>query len=112
MMEDFQLTEKMSWHDLGNGIKRQILGYDDTVMMVKVMFEKGAVGTLHHHPHVQTTYIESGVFEFFIDGRSQVLKKGDSCYVASGAIHGCTCIEQGMLIDVFSPSRRDFLEEY
>jgi len=39
--------------NLGNGIKRQLYGYDNKIMMVKVKFEKNAVNTIHSHPHTQ-----------------------------------------------------------
>lgn len=78
-------------------------------MMVKVIFEVGAVGTLHHHPHTQVTYVESGVFETSIDGEIKILGKGDGFYAAPHKIHGVVCKEAGVLIDVFSPHREDFL---
>ena len=37
--------------DLGGGVSRQILGYNQDMMMVKVIFEKDAIGYVHHHPH-------------------------------------------------------------
>ena len=39
------------------------MGYDGQIMLVKVLFEKGAVGQPHEHFHSQSTYIVSGVFE-------------------------------------------------
>ena len=48
-------SASMEWIELGGGMKRQIMGYDENVMLVKVSFEKGSVGALHEHPHVQTT---------------------------------------------------------
>ncbi|HCX11790.1 MAG TPA: cupin domain-containing protein, partial [Hyphomonas sp.] len=43
--------------DIGNGMRRKILGYDNNLMLVKVWFEKGAVGPVHAHPHTQTAYV-------------------------------------------------------
>src|SRR5882672_9925705 len=105
----FQIENEIPWEDLGNGIQRQVYGYDDKAMLVKVKFEKGAVGELHHHPHTQLTYIESGAFEMIIGGVSKTIKKGDGFYVPSNAIHGIACLEPGMLVDVFAPLREDFL---
>lgn len=105
----FQFEQEVPWQDLGNGIQRQMFGYDDTIMLVKAKFEKGAVGVLHQHPHVQVTYVESGVFEMSIDGVKKIIRKGDGYYVAPNLIHGCVCLEPGLLIDVFSPNREDFL---
>ena len=36
--------------------------------------------------------------------------KGDSFYVPPNTVHGAVCIEEGELIDVFSPIREDFME--
>lgn len=105
----FQVEKDIPWQDLGNGVERQVYGYDDHIMLVKVKFREGAVGTLHSHPHVQVSYVESGAFELTIGEEKKVLKKGDGYYVAPDIVHGCVCLEAGVLIDVFSPLREDFL---
>lgn len=97
--------------DLGGGISRQILGYGPEIMIVKVWFEAGSVGDVHSHPHSQSTYIESGKFEVFIDGEKRVMGAGDSTYMAPNLEHGSVCLEAGALIDTFSPVREDFLGE-
>lgn len=53
----FQIESEILWEDQGNGIQRQVYGYDNKVMLVKAKFEKGAIGTLHSHPHTQVTYV-------------------------------------------------------
>ncbi|PRD47378.1 cupin domain-containing protein [Sphingobacterium haloxyli] len=107
--ENFQFEKQEQWEDLGNGIKRQVYGYDDTIMLVKVQFKAGAVGELHSHIHAQVTYVESGSFKMTIDDEEKIISKGDGYYVPPHSVHGCVCIEPGMLIDVFSPLREDFL---
>jgi quercetin dioxygenase-like cupin family protein len=104
----FQINEEIPWVDAAPGIKRQLFGYDDQIMMVKVKFEKDAIGTLHEHCHSQVSYVESGVFELTIGDNKKILRTGDGYYVSPHAIHGCKCIEEGILIDVFSPCREDF----
>ena len=105
----FQVDSEIEWTDLGNGISRQMLGHNNELMMVKVKFETGAVGTQHQHPHLQVSYVESGVFELDIAGEKRLLKKGDGYFVPSGVWHGCLCKEAGVLIDTFTPGREDFL---
>ncbi len=105
----FFISEETEWEDLGNGITRQIMGFDDKIMLVKAKFEKGAVGQLHKHYHSQVTYVESGEFEMTIDGVTKTLKRGDSFYILPHLVHGCVCTVPGILIDVFSPAREDFL---
>lgn len=105
----FQTEDKTPWVDLGNGVQRQVFGYDDRIMLVKVKFEAGARGELHNHFHSQVTYVHSGVFEAYIGENKSTLKAGDGFYVTPDEVHGVLCIEPGILVDVFSPGRQDFL---
>jgi len=92
-----------------SGIKRQILGHDSNLMLVKIYFDKGSVGVPHKHPHQQVSYVVSGSFEVDVDGNKKILKDGDSFLVPSDVLHGVVCLEEGVLIDAFSPRREDFL---
>ena len=105
----YQIENEIQWEDLGNGIQRQIYGYDDKIMMVKVKFEKSAVGQLHEHHHTQVTYVESGVFEMTIGDEKKTIKTGDGYFVPPHSVHGIVCLEPGMLVDVFAPLREEFL---
>lgn len=107
---EFILTETMEWEDLGGGVSRKFLGFDNQIMMVKVKFEKGAVGSAHDHFHTQATYCAEGKFEFDIAGKKQIVNGGDGVYIPPNAVHGALCLEAGILIDVFSPVREDFLD--
>ncbi len=93
----------------GAGVTRQVLGHDSELMMVRVAFEKGAVGYEHSHPHRQVTFVESGQFDFTVDGVTTRVAPGDSVFVSPGLLHGTTAVEAGSLIDVFAPARVDFL---
>lgn len=105
----FVEDESMEWETVAPGMKRKIMGFDDRIMLVKVVFETGGIGTLHQHHHSQITYVVGGVFEVEIDGVKKILKGGDVFYVAPNLVHGAVCKEEGMLIDVFSPMREDFI---
>ncbi len=107
----FQIENETSWEDLGNGIQRQVYGYNEKIMLLKVKFEKGAIGQLHEHPHTQVTYVESGIFQMTIGSETKILEQGDGFYVPPHAIHGIVCLQQGMLVDVFAPIRADFLPQ-
>ena len=105
----FISSGEISWEKVDEGVERKILGYDESVMMVCVRFEKDAIGTLHHHEHRQISYVESGVFEIVIDGKKSELKQGDCFFVAPNLLHGVKALEKGVLVDVFTPARMDFL---
>ena len=96
---------------VGSGIFRQLLGFNDDVLMARVEFDEGAVGEMHSHPHSQVTYVESGEFDVTIDGVRKRLRPGDGYYVDPNLDHGAVCLKAGVLLDVFIPVREDFLEE-
>lgn len=108
--EKYILTDKMEWEVLGGGVSRKFLGYDNQIMMVLVKFEEGALGSPHQHFHTQATYCVSGKFEFEIDGQKQIVKAGDGVYIEPNLLHSAVCLEEGMLIDTFSPIREEFLD--
>ena len=76
------------------GVTRKILCYSDDLMMCEIHFEKGSKGNFHSHKHLQITYVAKGSFEFTIGDETKIV----------------TCLEEGILCDVFNPMREDFLK--
>ena len=105
----FQHDADLSWEPTEPGVKRKIMAYGPDLMIVRVVFEAGAVGKAHQHPHRQASYVESGVFDVTIDGQTQRLKAGDTFFVPADLVHGVTAVEAGQLIDSFTPMRSEFL---
>ncbi len=105
----FLIEKEVPWEVAAEGITRQIMGFDATMMMVKVKFEKGAIGYEHQHFHTQSSYVVSGKFEVILNGEKRILEAGDGFYAEPNTLHGAFCIEEGVLIDVFSPMREDFI---
>lgn len=105
----FVFSKDSPRESVGEGLTRQLLGYGEAIMAARVTFEEGAVGDIHAHPHSQVSYVESGEFDVYIDGVRQRLGPGDSFYVQPNLDHGAVCRKAGVLVDVFSPSREDFL---
>ena len=99
-----------NWENLGGGVSRQFLGTDNQIMMVKVKFEKGAVGSPHQHFHTQSTFCASGKFEFTVGDDKSIIEAGEGVYIEPNLLHSAVCLEAGILIDVFSPVREDFLD--
>jgi len=78
--------------DADPNVKRQVLADHPDLMVVAFRFgAKGAEGKLHNHPHIQSTFVESGRFTFTVDGVETEVGPGDS------------------LVDSFTPRRDDFL---
>ena len=95
--------------DLGGGVSRKVLAYNDQLMIVEVHFEKGGVGSVHTHPHLQNTYVQSGKFLFTIDGKEVEVSQGDTIAFPADIPHGTVCLEAGILLDIFHPMREDFI---
>lgn len=94
----------------GPGVTRQVLSEAPELMVVAFAFDHaGASGAPHSHPHVQSTFVAEGRFQFTVAGRTFEVGPGDSFIVPSGAEHGCVCLAPGRLIDTFAPRRDDFL---
>ncbi len=105
----FQQDAEIAWEPTEPGVKRKIMAYGEDLMVVRVIFEAGAVGKPHQHPHRQASYVESGVFDVTIDGRTQRLVTGDTFFVPADLVHGVTAVEAGQLIDSFTPMRKEFV---
>ena len=54
--------KELPWEIVGDKVKRKIMSYSKDLMLVKVAFEKGGIGAVHKHPHLQISYIANGVF--------------------------------------------------
>ena len=106
----YVLDANIDWEKADEGVKRKILGYDKNIMMVKVDFLKGAIGYVHKHPHTQVSYVASGKFEIQIGSEKKILSEGDCYFIPSNIEHGAVNLVPGVLIDVFSPMREDFLK--
>lgn len=107
--ESLLKSSLQEWEEVGPDIRRKITGYNDHMMMVLVQFDTGGIGAAHSHEHTQSTYLESGSFEVTIAGKTELLQKGDCFFVPPNAVHGVECKSSGVLVDVFSPVREDFL---
>ncbi|MCA0937437.1 cupin domain-containing protein [Vibrio alginolyticus] len=105
----FVFNQDIPMEDLGEGVSRKVLAHSDNMMSVEVHFEEGAIGPMHSHPHEQLTYVLSGEFEFTIGDEKKIVKAGDTMYKQPDIEHGCVCLKAGVLIDTFTPMRKDFV---
>ncbi|MBO0931235.1 cupin domain-containing protein [Fibrella aquatilis] len=105
----FATADNPAWEIVGEGVKRKIMAYDATLMMVLVAFDTGGIGAAHRHEHTQASYVESGRFVITIDGTERTLGAGDAYFIPANVWHGAVCLEAGTLVDVFTPMRTDFV---
>ncbi len=94
----------------GDGVTRKVLSPGGKMLCAEVHFVKGAVGAIHTHPHEQIGYVVAGEFELTISGEKTVVRAGDTYYTAPDEPHGVVALTDGVLLDVFTPQREDFLK--
>ena len=95
--------------EVPGGSTRRVILETPELMLVEFSFVAGAIGALHSHAHVQTSYVAEGTFEVTIDGVAETLAEGGAYIVPPGLVHGVKALTAGRLIDTFTPRRDDFL---
>lgn len=90
------------------GMQRQVLAFNQNLMLVRHQFEKGWRGALHKHPHDQIVYVTRGCIFFTGASESFEMHAGDSVVVAGGVQHEATALEDSEVLDVFTPFREDY----
>jgi len=107
----FIKSKEIPFEELKPDVHRRILGYIDNLMAVEVRFQKGAIGEVHSHRHAQTGYVLEGSFQVEVEGKKEVLKRGDCYFAEPHIMHGVVCLEDdSTLLDIFTPIREDFLK--
>ena len=89
---------------------RKVLGNGGELMLVELTFKKGGIGAMHSHSdHEQVSYIAKGSFEVTVGSETMLVKAGDSYYAGKNVTHGVKALEDSVLLDIFTPIRKDFL---
>lgn len=90
------------------GVTRRTMSTSESLMLIDVVFEKGAVVPLHSHPHEQIGYLISGRVLFELGDERRELAAGDSWLVPPNVPHQVTALERSLIVDVFSPPREEY----
>ncbi len=90
------------------GLLRQVLAYNDRLMLVRHLMQPRWSGARHSHPHDQMVYVVSGHLRFTAGGRSFEVRAGDSFVVPGGMEHQAEALEKSEVLDVFAPVRQDY----
>jgi quercetin dioxygenase-like cupin family protein len=91
------------------GLVRKVLAYNDKLFLVEHRMRKGWAGALHSHPHEQIAYVVSGRLTVTCLGKSIEVRAGDSFLVRGGVQHAASALEDSVVVDVFTPCRRDYI---
>ncbi|NHJ24332.1 MAG: cupin domain-containing protein [Candidatus Lokiarchaeota archaeon] len=91
------------------GIYRRTLVYNEKIMLCYFRLNKGSEVPLHSHEQHQVGYVIKGKLNFFTSDYQFIAKKGDSYIFDSNEEHGARVLTDSEVIDIFSPSREDYI---
>lgn len=110
-MQNFFFDEDIVTKEVDDKTKRKVLAHGKELMICHLYFKTGAIGGLHKHSNTQCAYVLKGKFEFILKDETKIIKEGDSVFIPSNEKHGLNCLEEGEILDIFTPEREDFLNE-
>src|ERR1700730_14371646 len=90
------------------GLRRQVMSYSPSMMLVRHRMKKGWVGARHSHPHEQMVFIVSGPLTFEHPGGVCEASTGASLQVPGNVVHQASAKEDSEVLDIFSPYRVDY----
>ncbi len=90
------------------GLRRQVMSFTPSMMLVRHRMVKGWVGAKHSHPHEQMVYVVSGHIVLESPGGQVEAKTGDSFMVQGDVEHQAWALEDSEVLDIFTPYREDY----
>lgn len=106
----FGISSENGYKEVLSGIRIKTINYGKETLMTEFLLEKDYVLSEHSHVHEQTGYLVKGKIKLFINGASRILLPGDSWNIPSETKHKAEIIEDSVAIEVFSPSREDYMK--
>lgn len=107
----FVTPANASQHEMTDGVHRRTMGTTDEAMLCEIFLEQGAMIERHNHQNDQVGYVVSGEVEITIGDETRICHGGDSYAIPGGVMHSVKALRESLLVDVFSPPRKDFLTE-
>ncbi|MEX2719697.1 MAG: cupin domain-containing protein [Candidatus Sigynarchaeota archaeon] len=95
------------------GIFRRTMCYNKDAQICHFDMKRGSIIELHSHPAAQIGYVIRGKVEFMYETKESkhVVVTGDSYLIPGNVKHGATILEDSEVIEVFSPSRKEYENE-
>jgi len=106
--------QKYTWDEMetvamGELVSRRFVS-GERLTVAQVVFQKGGAAAIHQHENEQISYVLEGTLRFFVDGEEVIMTKGQVLLLPSNVPHGAEALEDAVVLDVFSPIRRDWIK--
>jgi quercetin dioxygenase-like cupin family protein len=76
----------------------------------RVFLKKGCVVPTHAHENEQLSMVLSGALKFGIGGKEITVRAGETLQIAPNEPHSAVAVEDTDVLDLFAPTRADWLE--
>ena len=91
------------------GVSFDVLAIGEKSMVTRMNYKIGDKVPLHSHPNEQSGYVISGKYRIRLQDTDEILNHGDSYSIPENIEHSWEVIEEGEVIDVFTPPRLDYI---
>lgn len=94
------------------GVNLDSLAVGEQSMVTKMNYVKGNFATIHSHPNEQCGYVISGRYHLIVESEPKIdviLTAGDSYAITGNTPHSFEVLDDGEVVDVFTPPREDYL---
>ena len=102
--------DTIEWEPVTDHVSRKVI-MGGNMMMVLYKFAKGCTWPEERHEAEQCGYVLEGKVEFTSEDKTLTLNAGDSYMIESMAPHQTHFLEETVLIDLFSPPRKNLMEK-
>lgn len=83
----------------------------DHVTVARFELAAGGVVPRHSHDNEQVSCVLTGALRFRFGDREMLARAGDVIRIPGGLAHEVEVVEDAVVIDVFSPVRRDWIDK-
>ncbi len=101
--------EEIKKESMGNGISRRVI-HGENITLARIYVDAGKTVPEHSHQNEQISYILEGKLTFDIGGKISEAGEGDILVIPPGIPHKVTAREPSVVLDTFSPPRKDWIE--
>lgn len=93
--------------EIAKGIKAHAVN-SDTVTVLHVRIEEGALLPEHSHHNEQVVNVIEGELELTVEGKNYILMPGKVMVLEPNVVHSGRALKICKIVDVFHPLRKDF----
>jgi quercetin dioxygenase-like cupin family protein len=91
------------------GVQFELLAIGKKSMVTKMRYKLEDNVPYHSHLHEQSGYVISGKYRLRFGEFDEILAVGDSYSIPGSVEHTLEVIEEGEVLDFFTPPREDYL---